>query len=90
MRTAIISDIHGNLPALKAVLEDINKRKIDKTICIGDIIGKGPSSKETIDICRKSCDFIVCGNWEVELYEAYCKLRKGRRKELSERALWYK
>ena len=38
---AVISDIHGNLEALKSVLEDIKKRNIEKIICLGDIIAKG-------------------------------------------------
>lgn len=38
MKVAIISDIHGNLEALKTTLQDIEKRNIDKIICLGDII----------------------------------------------------
>ena len=87
MKIAVISDIHGNLPALEAVLEDINKRKADKIICLGDIIGKGPSSKETIDICRNHCDVIVRGNWDAHLYEAYCNLLDGQ--EISGGSKWY-
>ncbi len=34
MKIAIISDMHGNLEALKATLKDIEKRKIDKIICL--------------------------------------------------------
>ena len=34
MKIAIISDIHGNLEALKATLKDIEKRKVDKIICL--------------------------------------------------------
>ena len=41
MRIAIISDIHGNLEALKETLRDIKTRKVDKIICLGDIIAKG-------------------------------------------------
>ena len=37
-KIAIISDIHGNLEALKAVLKDIQERNIDKIFCLGDII----------------------------------------------------
>lgn len=68
---ALISDIHGNLPALKAVLEDIKKRDIKRIICLGDVIGKGPSNCETLDICRDCCEIILKGNWEeyVSLYE---------------------
>jgi len=68
---ALISDIHGNLPALKAVLDDIKKRDIKRIICLGDVIGKGPSNCETLDICRDCCEIILKGNWEeyVSLYE---------------------
>lgn len=61
---AIISDIHGNLPALQAVIEDIEKRNVSRIICLGDIIGKGPNSAEAVDICRDICDEIVLGNWD--------------------------
>ncbi|MCL6457492.1 MAG: metallophosphatase family protein [Gorillibacterium sp.] len=63
-RFAIISDIHGNLPALEAVLEDISKRAVTSIICLGDTIGKGPSSDLTVDLTRKYCDQTVMGNWE--------------------------
>ena len=39
MRYAIISDIHGNVEALQAVLNDIKKQSIDSVICLGDIVG---------------------------------------------------
>src|ERR1043166_4148839 len=47
--TAIISDVHGNLEALDAVLADIKSRGIDRTICLGDIIGYGPNPVECVD-----------------------------------------
>lgn len=61
---ALISDIHGNLPALEAVLKDIKDRCINKIICLGDTIGKGPSNKETLDMCIQNCEIILKGNWE--------------------------
>ena len=70
MKIAVISDIHGNLLALEAVLDMIKKHGVDKIICLGDIIGKGPSSRETIDICRKECDIVIKGNWEDALVKA--------------------
>ncbi|MFH0962527.1 MAG: metallophosphoesterase family protein [Planctomycetota bacterium] len=67
---AIISDIHGNLEALLAVLDDIKKRNITEIICLGDIIGYGPNPKECIDI---ALDFQTCilGNHdEAALFES--------------------
>lgn len=40
---AIISDIHGNLPALQAVIEDIEKQGVCERVCLGDIVGYGAS-----------------------------------------------
>lgn len=64
MKIAIISDIHGNLPALHAVLDDISRRDVDSLLCLGDVIGKGPNSAEAVDICRDRCDVIIAGNWD--------------------------
>ena len=54
MKIAIISDIHGNLEALDATLKDIAKRKVDKIICLGDIIAKGTHPKECLERIKKN------------------------------------
>ena len=63
-RLAIISDIHGNLTALQAVLGDVEKRGIKRIICLGDLAGKGPSSVEVVDLIRERCEMVVKGNWD--------------------------
>lgn len=40
MKIGIISDIHGNIDALDAVLEELKKENIDKIICVGDFVGR--------------------------------------------------
>ena len=62
MKIAIISDIHGNLEALKTTIKDIEKRKVDKIICLGDIVAKGAHPKECIEIIENKCDIILRGN----------------------------
>lgn len=62
MRIAIISDIHGNLQALKATLKDIEKRNVDKIICLGDIIAKGIHAKECIELIKNNCQIVLQGN----------------------------
>ncbi len=52
-KIAVISDIHGNLPALEAVLADIQQRDIHRIICLGDLVGKGPDSSKAIDIIKE-------------------------------------
>ncbi|MDO5096864.1 MAG: metallophosphoesterase family protein [Peptostreptococcaceae bacterium] len=63
-RIAIISDIHSNVPAMNAVLRDIEKKNIDYIYCLGDMIGKGPSPAEVIELCKDYCDITILGNWE--------------------------
>jgi predicted phosphodiesterase len=63
-RIAIISDIHGNIPALEATLTDIRRRGIDRILCLGDLVGKGPHSEVAVDRCREVCEAIIGGNWE--------------------------
>lgn len=60
---ALISDIHGNLPALELVLADIRARGIEQIYCLGDLVGKGPNPSEVVDICQEVCTGIVQGNW---------------------------
>lgn len=59
---AIISDIHGNLEALKTVLADIKKRGITKIYCLGDIIAKGVHSHECIELIKEHCEVVLQGN----------------------------
>lgn len=62
MRTAIISDIHGNLEALHRVLEDIDQRNVDRIICLGDIVGYGPNPVECVDLVAERCEWSLIGN----------------------------
>ncbi|KAA9004089.1 metallophosphoesterase family protein [Paenibacillus spiritus] len=63
-RVAIISDIHGNVPALRTVLKDIGSRGIGRVLCLGDMVGKGPQPAEALDLVREHCGAVVAGNWE--------------------------
>ena len=59
---AIISDIHGNLEALQAVLADIRSQGINEIYCLGDIIGYGPNPRECIDIVSEHAQVTILGN----------------------------
>ena len=65
MKIAIISDIHGNLEALKATLKDIEERKVEKIICLGDIIAKGVHPKECLALIRTKCEIVLQGNFDI-------------------------
>lgn len=63
---AIISDIHGNLEALQAVLADIESRGIKEIVCLGDVIGYGPNPRECLELIR-SAKVLIRGNHEEAL-----------------------
>ncbi|GIF17001.1 metallophosphoesterase family protein [Actinoplanes teichomyceticus] len=63
-RIALISDVHGNLTALQAVLADIDARGIEQIFNLGDYVGKGPRGREVVDICRQRCAVNILGNWD--------------------------
>ena len=61
-KIALIADIHSNIVALKAVLEDIESRGITRIFCLGDIVLKGSSPCETLDLIRNKCEVVIKGN----------------------------
>ncbi len=63
-RVAVISDVHGNVTALEAVLADIERRGIKQVINLGDVVGKGPRGAESIRLTQDRCAVTVRGNWD--------------------------
>jgi predicted phosphodiesterase len=61
MRRAILSDIHGNLEALEAVLADVQTQQVEEIYCLGDIVGYGPNPRECIDRVM-TFSMVVLGN----------------------------
>ena len=62
MKIAIISDIHANLPALKAVLEDIDSFKPDQVYCLGDLTDAAPWHNEVIELIQELNIPTIMGN----------------------------
>ena len=62
MRIAVIADIHGNLPALEAVLIDIARRHVDRTINLGDCVSGPLWPREVCDLLMASDDLTIRGN----------------------------
>lgn len=70
MPTAVISDVHANAEALRAVLADIDARGVERIICLGDIIGYGPDPLECVDLVQAKCEWSLMGNHDFGvLYE---------------------
>lgn len=64
MRSAIISDIHGNRSALEAVLADLRTRQIDALYCLGDLVGYAAHPNEVIDRIRAEGIPTIMGNYD--------------------------
>lgn len=61
-RIAVLSDVHGNITALNAVLDDIRKRGISNIYCLGDSVTKCVNPDLVIDTLRANCKVILKGN----------------------------
>jgi len=62
MHIALISDIHGNLTAFNAVLEDIDKHHVEQIICLGDVTEGGPNPRECLHRLRERGIPVIMGN----------------------------
>lgn len=65
MRIAILSDIHANLPALEAVLADIEGTGPQELWCLGDLVGYGAQPDECTDLVREHCSLCLVGNHDL-------------------------
>ncbi len=64
MRYGIFADVHGNLPALKAVLRALQSENPDQYLCVGDIVGYGANPQECLDLVGNIEAISVAGNHE--------------------------
>jgi predicted phosphodiesterase len=69
MRLAIISDIHANLPALEAVLEDVAEAKIEQVWCLGDVVGYGAQPDECTELVAERCQVCLVGNHDLAVLD---------------------
>lgn len=66
MRYALLADIHANLPAFRAVLDDINHRGgVEELWCLGDIVGYGPYPGQCIELLRQQKHTCIAGNHDL-------------------------
>ena len=64
MRIAVMGDIHANLPALRAVIDDVAKIGAEALYCVGDVVGRGPHPNEVVEELRRLEIPTVQGNWD--------------------------
>jgi diadenosine tetraphosphatase ApaH/serine/threonine PP2A family protein phosphatase len=65
VRVALLSDVHGNLPAFEAVLDDIRREGVDARWCLGDLVGYGAQPDECVALAADSCDVSLVGNHDL-------------------------
>jgi predicted phosphodiesterase len=65
VRYGVISDVHGNLPALEAVLSELRGQGVDAYVCAGDLVGYGPQPNECVEVIRRLGAACVAGNHDL-------------------------
>ena len=67
MRYGIFADVHGNLPALQAVVDVLRADRVERFVCVGDVVGYGANPQECIDLLQSLRAICVAGNhdWAV-------------------------
>lgn len=62
MKLAIVSDLHANIEALRAIFDNARSYGVEDIYCLGDIIGYGPNPCECLDLVMKTCQVCILGN----------------------------
>jgi predicted phosphodiesterase len=65
MRIALLSDVHGNLPAFEAVLAGVDAEEVDEIWCLGDLVGYGAEPDGCVELARERCDLCLAGNHDL-------------------------
>jgi predicted phosphodiesterase len=93
MRIALISDIHSNLPALEAVLEDIDSKSPEQLYCLGDLVGYAPWPNEVVEEIRKRRIPTLAGNYDqgvgISSDDCGCAYKTEAEKELGKRSIGF-
>jgi predicted phosphodiesterase len=91
VKYALISDIHANLPALRAVLDDVARRDdVSATYHLGDLVGYAPWPNETVALLREAGIAGIAGNYDSTVATDYkhcgCKYEDAHQEALSHRS----
>jgi predicted phosphodiesterase len=70
MRIGLISDVHGNLPALEAALAALRREGFDRMLCAGDLVGYGPFPNECVSLVAEAGAVCVAGNHDLMAIDA--------------------
>jgi predicted phosphodiesterase len=96
MRYAIVTDIHANWQSWDVTLKDIRKRGVDSILCLGDVVGYGPSPVRVLESTYENCDGFILGNHDAvignrldsDLFNDHAKqIIEWTRQQMSEQAV---
>ena len=96
MRFGIITDIHGNREALETVLKSLDRLRIDRYICLGDVVGYGADPAYCLQTVRSLCSVVIMGNHDAAVsgkmdfsyyYDAAKQVLEWTRAQLDEEQL---
>lgn len=65
MLLGFISDLHANLPALEAVLDDVDAQQLDALVCLGDLVGYGANPNEVVELASQRTEVSLSGNHDL-------------------------
>jgi predicted phosphodiesterase len=88
MRVALIADVHGNLPALEAVLAEIEREQPDRLICLGDVAA-GPQATECVERIRSLGCPVVLGNWDAWFVDGVPTEERELERKIAEIGRWW-
>jgi len=87
----VFGDIHGNLPALEAVWEEMEKRNLEKRFCLGDLVGYGVQPDEVVRFIRRHDVPTLMGNYDEgvgwDSDDCGCAYRTPQAQALGERSI---
>jgi predicted phosphodiesterase len=78
MRVGLLSDVHANLPALRAAIARLRAEGVDGWVCAGDLVGYGPHPNECVETIAELGPTCVTGNHELMLLDELPQTRAGR------------
>jgi putative phosphoesterase len=88
VRVGLIADLHGNLPALEAVLAELERDGVDELVCLGDV-AVGPQPAETLERVRGLGCPVVLGNWDAWFVDGFPRLDGELNEKLLAMGAWW-
>jgi len=84
-KIAVVSDVHGNLPALEAVLEDAAHHGAERVWNLGDMLGYAPFPNEVIGKLREANSVSIIGNYDLKVLAFKQKQSRWKQRKMPEK-----